>query len=337
MIKYFNFSLRDYNSFGIDVSCDSMVFLESEEDIVEYLPQERAPLIFGGGSNMLLVSDIERECIKLDLTDIEIIKEDSEYGIIRVGGGVEWHDFVLWAIEHDFGGIENLSLIPGTVGAAPIQNIGAYGVELDSCVHQVYTYNLDTGKKRIFSNAECEFGYRHSIFKAELKGQYLVYQVEFILTKSNHRLEVSYAPLKALLSDQGISDPTMKDISQAVIAIRESKLPDPKKIGNAGSFFKNPIVSKSKYDEIQQTYPQVPSYPMTEETVKIPAAWLIDQCGWKGRRKEDVGVHKKHALVLVNYGAGTGKELYDLSEQILQHVNKTFGILLEREVNVIGL
>lgn len=337
MIKYFNFSLKEYNSFGIDVSCDSMVFLESEEDIINYLPQTETALILGGGSNILCIGDIHAPCVKLNLFEITLIKENTNHVIVRVGAGVNWHSFVEWAIEHNYGGIENLSLIPGTVGASPIQNIGAYGVELDSCIHQVFTYHLETGEKHIFSKSECEFTYRDSLFKSSRKGEFLVYQVEFKLSKAEHQIEISYAPLKKHLHNLGIERPTIKDVSQAVISIRQSKLPDPAKIGNAGSFFKNPIIDIDQFHKLKEHYPEIPSYPIDEEYMKIPAAWLIDQCGWKGRRFDDVGVHKKHALVLVNYGKGSGTEIFDLSEKIMNNVNETFSVQLEREVNIINL
>lgn len=336
MIKYFNYSLKEHNSFGLDVSCDSIVFLENEEDIEKYLPCEKPPMILGGGSNLLFVNDVNAELVKMSLNHIETVFEDENYIYLNVGAGYNWHDFVIWAIDHNYGGIENLSLIPGTVGATPIQNIGAYGVEIESLVEQVYAFELETGKKRIFTNVECQFNYRDSIFKGELKNKYLISEVQFRLTKRDHKIVTSYAPLSAWLEARGFHEPTIQHVSNGVIDIRQSKLPDPEEIGNAGSFFKNPIIRLSQFEDLRKKFSDIKWYPVDDEHIKIPAAWLIDTCGWKGYRKKDVGVHEKHALVLVNYGEGSGSDIYNLSEEILKSVQKTFGVILEREVNVVG-
>jgi len=335
MIKYFNFSLKDYNSFGFDVSCDSIIFLESNEDIEKYLPREKPPMILGGGSNLLFVDDVNEELIKISINHIETVYEDNNFIYVNVGAGYNWHEFVLWAISHDYGGIENLSLIPGTVGATPIQNIGAYGVEIKSLVEQVYTYEIATGAKRIFTNLDCQFNYRDSIFKRELQNQYLISEVQFKLTKSDHKILTSYGPLTSWLQERAYHEPTIQQVSKAVIDIRQSKLPDPKVIGNAGSFFKNPIITKSQFEELKASFSDIKFYPVDKGFIKIPAAWLIDKCAWKGYRKADVGVHEKHALVLVNYGEGTGSAIYDLSIEIMESVQQKFGILLEREVNLV--
>lgn len=335
MIKYFNYSLKDYNSFGLDVSCDSIVFLESEEDIEKYFPSDKSPMILGGGSNILFINDVNTELVKVSLDHIETIYEDDNFIYVNVGAGYNWHDFVLWTISNDYGGIENLSLIPGTVGATPIQNIGAYGVEIKSLIEQVYAFDMATGEKRIFTNVDCQFDYRDSIFKGELRHKYLISEVQFRLTKTDHKLITSYAPLANWLEERGFHEPTIQHVSEAVIDIRQSKLPDPKEIGNAGSFFKNPIIHKSKYTQLATDFPNIKSYPVDDHHVKVPAAWLIDTCGWKGYRKDDIGVHEKHALVLVNYGNGLGSSIYSLSEEIFTSVQERFGIVLEREVNVV--
>lgn len=334
MIKNFNYSLKEYNSFGIDVSCDSIVFLENKDDIESYLPLDSLPLILGSGSNILFTDHIEGELVKIVMNDIEIIEEDNEEVKVNVGAGMNWHDFVLWCLDNNYGGVENLSYIPGTVGAAPIQNIGAYGVELDSLILGVNTYNIQSGISKHFSKDECEFAYRNSTFKSTLKGQYLICEVQFRLTKSNHLINTSYAPLEELLQERGIYEPTIQDVSQAVIDIRKSKLPDPVEIGNAGSFFKNPIIPKEQFLELTKTFENVKSYPVNDEFVKLPAAWLIDHCGWKGYREGDCGVHEKHALVLVNYGSADGQSILELSRKIARSVKETFQIDLEREVNV---
>ena len=335
MIQYFNYSLKECNSFGIDVSCDAMVFLESKEDIEQYLPLDTSPFIIGSGSNILFTDNVNAELVKIVMSSIEVVEEDDDYVIVNVGAGMNWHEFVLWCLDHDYGGVENLSYIPGTVGAAPIQNIGAYGVELETLIHQVDAYHIKSGKVKNFTREDCEFAYRNSAFKSTLKGQYLISEVQFCLTKKNHIKNTSYAPLRALLQDKGIYEPSIQDISQAVTEIRQSKLPDPLEIGNAGSFFKNPIIPIDQFTQLSAKHDSIKSYPVDDQSVKVPAAWLIDQCGWKGYREGDIGVHEKHALVLVNYGSASGQGILELSEKIARSVHKSFGIELEREVNVV--
>ncbi len=335
MQQHKHFSLKDYNSFGFDSTCNKICFIEHEDDLHQILPIEEDVFILGGGSNVLLVNDIDRLVIKPTLADILIIEETPDSIIVQVGAGMVWHEFVKWCVAKDYGGIENLSLIPGTVGAAPIQNIGAYGVELEQVFVGLHAYHLSSGSKEYFTKEVCAFGYRDSIFKQELKGRYIITDVQFELTKGSHHLEYSYKPLTNLLINSGISEPSIKDISDAVIAIRQSKLPDPVEIGNAGSFFKNPIIQASAYDELKKQYPEIPSYPISEDTVKVPAAWLIDQLGWKGHTNEAIGVHKDHALVLVNYGDGNAADIVTLSKSIMESVKEHFNIQLEREVQLI--
>lgn len=334
MQQHFNYSLKEYNTFGFDASCDRICFIEQEEDLKELLPIQESVFILGGGSNVLFAKDISKVILKPTMSDMLVIEEDEDWIIIQVGAGKVWHEFVEWCVNNNYGGIENLSLIPGTVGAAPIQNIGAYGVELEEIFVGLHAFQLSSGKKEYFTKEACEFGYRDSIFKKKLKGKYLVTDVQFKLTKQNHKLEYSYKPLQESLAAVN-KEPTIKDISEAVVSIRQSKLPDPKQIGNAGSFFKNPIVDMTLYEKIKEIHPTIPFYPIDDATVKIPAAWLIDQMGWKGHTVGDVGVHKKHALVLVNYGDGKGTDIVGLAKKISTSVKDKFQIDLEREVQLV--
>jgi UDP-N-acetylmuramate dehydrogenase len=334
MQQHFNYSLKEYNTFGFDASCDRICFIETEEDLADLLPIQEPVFILGGGSNVLFAKDISKVILKPTMSNMLVIEENDDWLIVQVGAGKVWHDFVEWAVNNNYGGIENLSLIPGTVGAAPIQNIGAYGVEIEEVFVGLHAYKLSSGTKEYFPKDICAFGYRDSIFKQEMKGKYLVTDVQFKLTKQNHKLVYSYKPLKELLqkSDAELS---VKEISNAVISIRQSKLPDPKVIGNAGSFFKNPIVDRSVFEKLSETHPNAPSYSVSDSEVKIPAAWLIDQLGWKGHTVGDVGVHEKHALVLVNYGNGKGTQIIDLAKKITTSVKETFDIDLEKEVQLI--
>jgi UDP-N-acetylmuramate dehydrogenase len=254
---------------------------------------------------------------------------------ITVNSGENWHEFVLWCISQGFGGVENLSLIPGNVGTCPIQNIGAYGVEVKDTITKVEALEIETGKLLTFSNAECQFGYRNSIFKNEAKGKYILTSVSFQLTKNQHQLNTSYGAIETALQENKITNPTIKDVSDAVIAIRKSKLPDPKEIGNSGSFFKNPLIPTNQFLELQEKHPAIPYYKISETETKVPAGWLVEQCGFKGKRFGDAGVHKKQALVLVNYGNASGKEIYKLAQNIQQTIFDTFKIALEIEVNII--
>ncbi|SFN32946.1 UDP-N-acetylmuramate dehydrogenase [Algoriella xinjiangensis] len=333
-----NYSLKLYNTFGIEAKAKYFVDVSTINDLRKVLVfrrQKDLPILFiGGGSNMLFVDNFPGIVLKLNLKGIEILKEDNDYVYVKSQGSENWHHFVEWTLEHDFGGLENLSLIPGNVGTAPMQNIGAYGVEVKDYIVEVQTLELETGNERIFTNEECHFGYRESIFKNELRGKYVLVAVTFKLTKQNHQLHVDYGAIKTELDSEQIINPTIQDISRAVIKIRESKLPDPSQIGNSGSFFKNPVISNDEFAEIEKNHPQIAHYK-TDSGIKLAAGWLIEQAGWKGKRFGDAGVHDKQALVLVNYGNATGKEIYDLSEQIIEDVKAKYGVTLEREVNII--
>ena len=253
-----------------------------------------------------------------------------------MGAGEDWHEFVLYCLDQGWGGVENLSLIPGCIGASPIQNIGAYGVEIKDVLLRVEAVSRKDGRKEVFGNSSCKFGYRDSIFKRSHKNQYVITAVVLRLEK-NRKVNVSYGAIQSELEKMGVDSPGIRDVSNAVIRIRKSKLPDPKLLGNAGSFFKNPVVTREKYQSLKKRYPQIPSYPVNDDQVKIPAGWLIDHAGWKGRRFENYGVHEKQALVLVNYGGATGNKIYQLSEKILQDIAERYGISLEREVNIIKI
>jgi UDP-N-acetylmuramate dehydrogenase len=284
---------------------------------------------------MLLTQDIEKLVVHVDLKGREIIEQNENFVIVKAQAGENWHEFVLWCIAQDFGGIENLSLIPGNVGTTPIQNIGAYGVEIKDTLYSCEALNRKTLQIETFTNAQCQFDYRESVFKNELKEQYIITAVLFKLTKKDHAVSTTYGAIEAELSKQNIQNPSLKDISNAVIAIRQSKLPDPKELGNSGSFFKNPIISKEAYEKAKALHPDMPHYVVSENSVKVPAGWLIEQAGFKGKRFGDAGVHKNQALVLVNYGTATGAELVALSQNIQQTILTQFGIAIEAEVNII--
>ena len=327
-------SLRAYNTFGIDVKSKKFISIQSTEALKAVLNQnqEAQLLVLGGGSNLLLTQDFDGLTLKIENRGIEILHED-EYGArIKVAAGENWHDFVLWCLEKDFGGVENLALIPGSVGAAPIQNIGAYGVELSQVFERCEAMSRETGEIKIFNKTECEFGYRNSIFKNALKGQYIISSVQFNLTKAPHQINISYGGLSEKIESKS---PSIQKIAQAVVEIRSAKLPDPLQIGNSGSFFKNPVVDSKQFSALQQQYPNLPHYPDQEGKIKIPAAWLIDHLGFKGYRKNDAGVHQNQALVLVNYGNASGAEIKKLAQQIKDKVLENFSIDLEFEVNIL--
>lgn len=333
-----NISLQAYNTFGIQVYAKRFVAIDAVYQLQQLVQQEQDLFLLSGGSNMLLTQDIEQLVVHLNLKGIVIDRENEHTVHLTVNAGENWHDFVLWCIAQDYGGLENLSLIPGNVGTCPIQNIGAYGVEVKDTITKVEAVEVATGKLVQFSNEACQFGYRNSIFKKEAKGKYILTSVSFALTKGQHQLNTSYGAIEAELARKNITTPTIKDVSDAVIAIRQSKLPDPKDIGNSGSFFKNPVITKEHFLQLQQAHPEMPYYEVPTETTvtyKVPAGWLIEQSGFKGKRFGDAGVHTKQALVLVNYGTATGKEIYQLAQQIQQTIQTNFGIDLEIEVNVI--
>ena len=330
-----NISLKSYNTFCIDVKARRFVNITSLNELKKVIRSEKRFFILSGGSNLLLTKDIDKLVIHLNTKGIEVLQETNNDIFIKVQAGENWHEFVLWCIDHNYGGVENLSLIPGNVGTAPIQNIGAYGVELKDNMHNLEALEIDSLNTKIFTNKNCEFGYRNSVFKNDLKGKYIITSVTFKLSKNTHKLNSSYGAIQSELDIANIINPTIKDISKAVIAIRQSKLPDPKEIGNSGSFFKNPIISTSDFRNLQKTYPDAPHYVVSKNEIKVPAGWLVEQCGFKGKRFGDAGVHKKQALVLVNYGNATGEEIWSLAQKIQKTVLKTFNILLEAEVNVI--
>ncbi|MEX1383516.1 UDP-N-acetylmuramate dehydrogenase [Lutibacter sp.] len=328
-----NISLKKYNTFGINVNAKRFVEINSTPELKGILAQEKDIFLLGGGSNMLLTSDIEKLVVHLNLKGIIVNETENDSVFVTAEAGENWHDFVIWCISQNYGGLENLSLIPGNVGTSPIQNIGAYGVEIKDTFHQLEAIDIATGNKSVFNKDDCNFGYRNSVFKNELKGKYIITNVTFKLTKNNHKTNISYGAIKEVLKD--IIKPTLKDISDAVIAIRESKLPDPEKIGNSGSFFKNPIINIDLFKKLQQKYPNIPHYVISSAEIKIPAGWLIEQCDFKGKRFGETGVHEKQALVLVNYGNATGQEIFQLAKKIQQTVLEKFAIPLEIEVNVI--
>ncbi|WP_458628986.1 UDP-N-acetylmuramate dehydrogenase [Winogradskyella sp. PC D3.3] len=332
-----NASLKSFNTFGIDAKAQSYCDISSIESLCTVLKNNNnAPIfVLGGGSNMLLTKDIEALVLHINLKGIEVLSETENTVIIKAMAGENWHNFVLWCLKHNYGGIENLALIPGNIGTAPIQNIGAYGVELKDVFESCEALKIHDQTIKTFSKSDCNFGYRESIFKQELKGQFIITSVNIRLTKKNHQLHTDYGVIRNELESKSISKPTIQDISNAVIAIRKSKLPDPKEIGNSGSFFKNPIISSEDFNELERHFPEVPSYKISDDAIKIPAGWLIEKAGFKGKRFNDYGVHNKQALVLVNYGDATGQEIYELAQLIQKTVKRLFNICIETEVNII--
>ena len=330
-----NINLKEYNTFGISVKSEMFAVFSSIEELKQILSfrNNKKLLVLGGGSNLLLTKDFDGLVIKNEIKRFEVIEETASEVIVESGAGENWHEFVLNCIDKGFGGIENLSLIPGSVGASPMQNIGAYGVEIKDVFESLSAYHIASGEIHYFDKTKCEFGYRESIFKNKVKGEYIILTVTFRLTK-NPTINSSYGAINEQLKVMGIENPTIQELSAAVIAIRQSKLPDPKIIGNAGSFFKNPTVEITLLEQIQNNYPDIPNYP-AENGRKLAAGWLIEKAGWKGRTFDNYGVHKLQALVLVNYGNCTGQEIFDLSSQIIQDVFEKFGVLLEREVNIL--
>lgn len=330
-----NISLKQYNTFGIKVNAKKFIEITSLNDLKELIFHEKQFFILSGGSNLLLIKDVDKLVIHLNTKGIVITKETDNHVFVKVQAGENWHEFVIWCINHNYGGIENLSLIPGNVGTTPIQNIGAYGVEVKDSIYLVEALEIKTSSSKSFTNKDCKFGYRDSVFKNELKGKYIITGVTFKLTKNHHNLNCSYGAIQSSLEKNNIKNPSIKDISDAVIMIRQSKLPDPNEIGNSGSFFKNPVISWVKFEELQKRHPKIPHYIVSESMVKVPAGWLVEQCGYKGKRFGDAGVHKNQALVLVNYGNATGKEILALSKNIQKDVFQKFKIKLEAEVNIL--
>jgi UDP-N-acetylmuramate dehydrogenase len=331
-----NVDLKPFNTFGISCKAKRFASFQNVEELSTILKQRNDDelLVLGGGSNMLLTKDFDGLVIKNEVYGFNLIESTEDTVLIESGAGDVWHEFVIRCIEEGYGGIENLSLIPGSVGASPMQNIGAYGVEIKDTFDSLQAYHIETGEVHSFDHEQCEFGYRESVFKRALKGQYIIISVRFRL-HTKHELNTSYGAIETELNELGITNPTIKDVSRAVITIRSSKLPDPKEIGNAGSFFKNPVVEQAVVNAIGERYEQFPQYPAPNGKIKLAAGWLIEQAGWKGKTFESYGVHKKQALVLVNYGGATGAQIYELSGKIIEDVREKFGITLEREVNMI--
>jgi len=330
-----NISLKPYNTFGIDVKAKHFISVTSIDELTEALSiKDHEKFILGGGSNMLLTKDVEALVIHLNLKGISIVSEDETSVIVKAYAGENWHNFVLWCIKHNFGGLENLSLIPGNVGTAPIQNIGAYGVELQDTFMTCNTIDIKQMKTKTLRHSDCKFGYRDSIFKGVDKGKYVITDVTFKLSKNIHKLHISYGSITSELQNMNIKKPSIQDVSKAVISIRQSKLPDPKVIGNSGSFFKNPVIPVVLFKDLQDKFPEIPSYTVSKTETKVPAGWLIEKAGFKGKRFKNYGVHEKQALVLVNYNNAKGKDILDLAKLIQSAVHRIFGISLETEVNI---
>jgi UDP-N-acetylmuramate dehydrogenase len=327
-------SLKRHNTFGIETFAERFVTVHSRRALHDALALGIRPIhLLGGGSNILLTRDLDGLTIKNAIHGIRIVQETEHDVWVAAAGGENWHSFVLHCLQQGWGGIENLSLIPGSVGATPIQNIGAYGVEIKDVFQWLEAIEIETGKAVFFSHADCRFGYRDSLFKQEGKGKYVIVEVVFRLSK-RPVVNISYGDIRAVLDRKGIENPGIRDVSDAVIEIRRSKLPDPAVLGNAGSFFKNPEIDTAEYQRLVTKFPQVPHYELPGGKVKIPAGWLIEQCGWKGRRIAEAGCHERQALVLVNFGKATGQDLLSLSKNIQADVEAKFGIRLTPEVNV---
>jgi len=334
-----NVSLKPYNTFGVAVSARYFAEVNSVEELIETLKLSNTktlPLLFlGGGSNILFTKDFEGLAIRLNLKGINEEIIDNNQILVTAKAGENWHQFVMFCLEKNYGGLENLSLIPGNVGTSPMQNIGAYGTEIKDVFGSCKVLNLDNFEIETLNSDQCKFGYRDSIFKQEGKGQYVILEVTFRLTTKKHKIDVEYGAIKSELAKLGIINPTIQDVSKAVINIRQSKLPDPKVIGNAGSFFKNPTISLSQFEALKQQFENIPGYP-NGDFVKVPAGWLIEQAGWKGKQIGNVASNQLQALVIINAtGNATGKEIFDFSTMIIDSIKEKFGIELEREVNII--
>ncbi len=333
-----NISLKKYNTFGVEAKARYFVTVSDHEELKSLVtgfdPGETRHLVMGGGSNLLFTTDFDGWILRNEIKGIEIVEETQGEVLVKAGAGESWSGFVDFTVEKGWGGLENLSLIPGTVGAAPVQNIGAYGVEQQNAFVRLEAFNLVTGRLCTFNKLECDFGYRQSIFKEGERGKWLVLNVMYRLRKTPE-VNLSYAPLLKFFEGRNPRSISVKEVSEAVKSIRRSKLPEPKELGNAGSFFKNPVIIREKFQRLQQDFPQMPFYPAERGKVKIPAGWLIEQAGWKGKRIGRAGVHERQALVLVNYGGATGKEILTLSQSIQRDVQKKFGIPLEPEVLIL--
>jgi len=333
-----NYPLLKLNTFGIDVKAKYFTSINTINELIEVTKtnvfKDLELLILGGGSNILLTKDFDGLVILNNIKGKEIIDQNQQSIFLKIGAGENWHELVMYCVDNGWGGIENLSLIPGNTGTAPMQNIGAYGVEIKETFIELEALEISSGKIVKFNNSDCEFGYRESVFKNKMKNQYIILNITLEL-KKNPVLNINYGDVKAILESQNIKNPGIKELSNAIISIRQSKLPDPKKIGNSGSFFKNPIVSLNQLELIKKKYPNVVNYEINENEFKIAAGWLIERAGWKGKKFNNYGIHEKQALVLVNYGLANGMEIFELSEKIILDIKDKFGITLEREVNII--
>jgi UDP-N-acetylmuramate dehydrogenase len=331
-----NISLKPFNTFGIDVSAKYFATFSNTDELIELKTQNSKlkTIVVGGGSNILFTKNFDGLILKNEIKGIELIKEDEHHVYVKTGAGENWHQFVMYCISRNWCGVENLSLIPGNVGATPMQNIGAYGVEIKEVFYELEAFNINEKKVYTFSVNDCEFGYRESIFKNRYKDQFIILDVTYCLNKIP-KFNINYGAIEQELERMNVKELSIRSVSQAVINIRTSKLANPAVIGNAGSFFKNPSVSHLIFDSLKNNFPEIIGHDNNDGSVKLAAGWLIEQCGWKGYRKGDAGCYGKQALVLVNYGNATGKEIYDLSEEILQSVKNKFGIELEREVNIL--
>lgn len=332
-----DFSLKNYNTFGIEAKAKQFIAVHSIEELKTVLAenQNQKKFILGGGSNMLLTKDIDALVIHIDLKGKKILNEDDDFVWVESMAGENWHEFVLWTIDQNFGGLENMSLIPGNVGTTPVQNIGAYGAEIKDTFVSCDAVKIVSNEIKTFTNSECKFGYRESIFKHEVKDKYIITSVTFKLKKHHHDINIGYGDIQAELAKNEITNPTIKDVSNAVITIRNTKLPNPKELGNSGSFFKNPIISREIFLKVQANFPDIKHFDVSPTQVKVPAGWLIEKAGFKGKRFGDAGIHKNQALVLVNYGNATGQEILNVSKDIQATILKEFGIAIEAEVNVI--
>jgi len=333
-----NYPLLKLNTFGIDVKAKYFTSINTINELIEVTKtnvfKDLELLILGGGSNILLTKDFDGLVILNNIKGKEIIDQNQQSIFLKIGAGENWHELVMYCVDNGWGGIENLSLIPGNTGTAPMQNIGAYGVEIKETFIELEALEISSGKIVKFNNSDCEFGYRESVFKNKMKNQYIILNITLEL-KKNPVLNINYGDVKAILESQNIKNPAIKEVSNAIIRIRQSKLPDPKKIGNSGSFFKNPLVSLNQLELIKKNYPNVVNYEINENEFKIAAGWLIERAGWKGKKFNNYGIHEKQALVLVNYGLANGMEIFELSEKIILDIKDKFGIKLEREVNII--
>lgn len=326
--------LTSLNTFHIKSTARYFSRLECVDDYLDSTAPGSNILVLGGGSNVLFTGDFDGWVLLNQIKGISVVHEDEDHIYVKAGAGENWHAFVQYCIDHNWAGLENLSLIPGCVGASPMQNIGAYGVEVEQTFWSLEALHLKEKSLHTFTKADCAFGYRESVFKNKYKGTFLITSVTFRLNRKP-QFHISYGAIQQELERMGVKDLTLRAVSDAVIQIRRSKLPDPKEIGNAGSFFKNPEVSQEQFDLLKQTFPEIVGYPLAGNKVKLAAGWLIEQCGWKGFREQDAGCHAKQALVLVNYGNATGQQIFDLSSRILDSVQRKFGVALEREVNII--